>query len=79
MAGYNLIVKADSVDEARKYVDENLSIPIVSGSDLGYAEIMVSINADEDLTRPLNDWLTRSRYVERGQPLPKGALVWWQS
>ena len=76
MNGYNLIVKANTTDEAIQHVNEVLSIPATSASPLGYGEVIVSVHADRDLTTPLNEWLIATRPGDDA-PFPPGALIHW--
>lgn len=74
--GYNLIVKADGIEDAAAHVDEWLSVPVERGTLLGYGEVMVSIETDADLTAGLHKWHAETRPADG--PYPPGALIWWK-
>lgn len=77
MAGYNLIIKAETVEDAEYYVDDWLSVPATASSSLGYDEIMVSIVTTTDLTDDLNTWQNETK-PSNGRPFGHGALIWWK-
>jgi hypothetical protein len=79
MAKYNLIVKADTIGEAERHVDEHLSIPLASARALGYNQVIVTVEGDPDvLTAKLHEWHRTTRPDEEKRFAP-GSLIWWQA
>lgn len=75
MAGYNLIIKAESVEDAKLYADDYLSMPLDAAVDLGYNQIMATVVTDENLDATLNQWMADYNYPDG---VAIGGLVWWK-
>jgi len=74
---YNIILKAESIEEADEHIDEWLSTRSVSAAVLGYGEVMATIVTMSDYGKYLAGWLTATRPIE-GRPFPPGALLWYK-
>jgi len=78
--GYNLIVKAETVEEATTYINEWLSVPVeqTSACRVGYGEVIAAVYSDDDLSEQLAAWREASRAKrDIDDKFTPGALVWF--